>query len=89
MLINVEKVKVYVDISKYWLRDEEGNPRSVNSIYEEIKGSDLEVGRNTLRLALDGRLDRGHFENLVKLVNLCSQWSAKQLSIEDLVKIDK
>jgi hypothetical protein len=88
MVAAKDRVKVYINISEYWLRDAEGNPKSVNSVYEDVKGSPLEIGRNTLRLALDGRLDRGHFENLVKLVTLCSQWSGKQLAVEDLLKIE-
>jgi hypothetical protein len=81
-------VRVYVDISQYWLTDGDGNPRSVNSVYEQIRGSDDEVGRNTLRLALNGNLDRGHFANLVKLARLCSAWSGKSVAPSDLLKTE-
>ena len=89
MLCRVEdeqSVNVYVDISEYWLKNLDGSPRSVNSIYEEIRGTEYEVGRNTLRLALEGRLDRGHFKNLFVLAQLASKWSSQKVSVEDLLK---
>lgn len=81
-------VQVYLDISPYWPKDFEGKPRSVNSVYEEIKGTVDEVGRNTLRLALDGKLDRGYFSNQVKLARLCSKWSQKKVTVLDLLRIE-
>lgn len=81
-------MRVYVDISPYWLKDSEGNPRSVNSVYEQIRGSADEVGRNTLRLALNGSLDRGYFANLVKLSRLCSSWSGQPVAPTDLLKTE-
>ena len=81
-----QSVNVYVDISKYWPQTSDGSPRSVNSIYEEIRGTEYEVGRNTLRLALEGRLDRGHFKNLFVLAQLASKWSSQKVSVEDLLK---
>lgn len=80
-------MNVYVDISPYWLSDENGNPRSVNSVYEAIRGSENEVGRNTLTLALAGTLDRGYFLNLIKLARLCSEWSGRAIAVDDLLKI--
>jgi hypothetical protein len=81
-------MRVVVDIYPYWKRDRFGNPQSISSVYEEIKGTSLEVGRNTLRLALEGKLDRGLFSNLVKLTRLCSLWSDKKLKIDDLFRIE-
>ena len=81
-----QSVNFYVDISEYWPQNIDGSPRSVNSVYEEIKDTEYEVGRNTLRLALDGRLDRGHFKNLFILAQLASRWSGKKVSIGDLLK---
>lgn len=82
-------MRVFVDISRYWLTDEHGKLRSVNSVHKEIEGTPDEVGRNTLRLALDGNLDRGHFSNLAKLARLCSKWSGKKISLDDLLKIEE
>jgi hypothetical protein len=65
LVMELREVRAYIDISSYWLKDKDGELRSVNSVYEEIKGSPDEVGRNTLRLALDGNLDRGYFLNAV------------------------
>lgn len=84
-----EGLRVRVDISLYWPKDEAGEPRSVNSIYEEIKETPEGVGRNTLRLALDGTLDRGYFSNLVKLARLCSSWSGQVVTPDDLFKIEE
>lgn len=82
-------VRVRLDISKYWLKDANGEPRSVNSVYEEIKGTPNEVGRNTLRLALDGTLDRGSFANLYKLSRLCSEWTGQELTPIDLMQVEE
>lgn len=80
-------VRVQLDISPYWQTNDNGEPRSVNSVYEEIRGTPDEVGRNTLRLALDGVLDRGYFANLVKLARLCSKWSGQKVTPNNLLKI--
>ena len=85
-LRELQGVRVYLDISRYWLRDEDGEPRTVNSVYEEIKGTVNEVGRNTLRLALDGRLDRGYYSHAVKLARLCSEWSGKKVTVDELLR---
>lgn len=82
------QVRVYIDISPYWPRDDHDDPRSVNSVYEEIKDTPDAVGRNTLRLALDGRLDRGHFVNQVKLARLASKWAGREIKISDLLGIE-
>jgi hypothetical protein len=82
-------LRVYVDISHYWPKDADGEPKSVNSIYEEIKETPEEVGRNTLRLALDGKLDRGYFSNQVKLARLCSRWSGQSVTTNDLLRIEE
>lgn len=84
-----EGLRVYVNISNYWLKDESGEPRTVNSVFEEIKGTPDEVGRNTLRLALDGTLDRGYFSHLVKLARLCSKWSGKKITAVDILKTEE
>ena len=56
-----DAVKAYIDISAYWPKDDDGEPVSVNSVYQELLKTPNEIGRNTLRLALTGQLDRGHF----------------------------
>ncbi|WP_144405766.1 hypothetical protein [Aliterella atlantica] len=82
-------MNVYVDISEYWLKNIDGSPKSVNSVHEEIKGTEYEVGRYTLRLALEGRLDRGHFKNLYVLAQLASKWAGKEVSVGDLLKFQE
>ncbi len=86
--LEIQDMRVRFDISAYWPNDEHGEPRTVNSVFEEIKGTSDEVGRNTLRLALNGDLDRGLFLNQVKLARLCSKWSGKTVNIDELLKIE-
>lgn len=86
--MELEGMRVFLDISRYWLKDGDGNPKSVNSVYEEIRGTPDEVGRNTLRLALEGTLDRGHFSNLIKLARLCSRWAGKTVTASDLLRVE-
>ncbi len=82
-----QSVNVFVDISEYWPKTSDGKPRSVNSVYEDIRDTDYEVGRNTLKLALEGRLDRGFFKNLFVLAKLASRWSGKEVGVADLLKL--
>lgn len=90
VLTNLEEgLKAFVAVAAYWPKDESGEPRSVNSIHEEIKGTPNEVGRNTLRLALDGTLDRGYFSNAVKLARLCTAWSGRSITVDDILKIEE
>lgn len=86
--LGINAMRVYIDISKYWLRDDDGELKTVNSVYEDIKDSTNKVGRNTLRLALDGKLDRGHFSNQIKLARLCSMWAGQRVSVLDLMRIE-
>ena len=81
-------MRVLLDISMYWPQGDDGEPRSINSIYEEIRGTPLEVGRNTLRLALDGSLDRGYYSNLIKLARLCSKWIGEPVNPADILRIE-
>lgn len=83
-----DDVKAFLDISAFWPTDDLGEPRTVNSICEELKGTPNELGRNTLSLALSGRLDRGKFVNQVKLARIASQWAGKTLHIADLLVIE-
>jgi len=79
------QTRVYLDISDYWPKDD-GGLRSVNSVYTNLLGTEYEIGRHTLRLALDGRLDRGHFEHVVRLKRLASLWAGKEIALEELLK---
>jgi len=84
-----QSVNVYVDISEYWQKNIDGSLKSVNSIYEEIRGTEYEVGRHTLRQALEGRLDRGHFKSLYALAQLASKWSGKEVTVGELLKFEE
>ena len=81
-------MKAFVSIAKWYPKTEIGEFASVNSVFELIKGTPNEVGRHTLRTALDGRLDRVHTDNLVKLARLCSMWSGETVTINDLMIVE-
>lgn len=81
-------VRVYADISKWWPHDEAGKPVSVNSVFERFKGTKLELTRHTLTRALEGKLEKGDFDNLVKLTRICSELSGQLVTLEDLIVIE-
>jgi hypothetical protein len=81
-------MRVRLDISEYWPK-EGGEARSVNSVYEQLRGTPNEVGRNTLRLALDGRLDRGIFVHVIKLQRIVSVWAGREVTLEELMKVEE
>ncbi len=84
--MSVCETKAFVNISEWWVKDKDGNPASVNSVFERFKGTPNEVNRYTLTRALYGKLRNGDFDNLLKLARICSELSGKQLTINDLVK---
>lgn len=81
-------VRVYADISRWWPRDEEGKHVSVNSVFERFKGTPNEITRHTLTRALNGQLEKGDFDNLVKLTRICSELSGETVGVEDLLVIE-
>lgn len=44
----------YVDISRWWLKDDHGEPLSVYAVHQKIVGTANEVSRHTLTRARDG-----------------------------------
>ena len=87
-LIAPINMKACVSIAKWYPRGLDGEHLSVNSVYESIRHTPNEVGRNTLRLALDGKYGKGDFENQVKLARLCSIWSGDRVTIDDLMVVE-
>lgn len=81
----MEDPRYVIDISAHWQRDSGGNPRTVNSVFEEIRGTKNHLSPNTLRLARDGSYDRGKFSNAVKLARLCSKWSQRPVTIDQII----
>lgn len=82
-------MKAFVSITKWYpINPDTGEFASVNSVYQKIEGTANEVGRHTLSKALDGKLDRLHADNLVKLARLCSEWSGKQVTVDDLLVVE-
>ena len=81
-------MKACISIAKWFPRGLDGEYLSVNKVYESIRQTPNEVGRNTLRLALDGVYSKGEFENQVKLARLCSEWSGKLVTVDDLMVVE-
>jgi hypothetical protein len=77
--------RTYVDIGRWWPREEDGKPLSVYAVYQTIVGTPLEVNRHTLTRARDGHLEKGDFANLKALARLCSQWSGQTITVDDLI----
>ena len=77
--------KAYVDIKRWWPRDEEGNFLSVYAVHKNIEGTPNEVSRHTLTRARDGLLEKGDFSNLLALARLCSKWSGEQITLDTII----
>lgn len=77
--------RTYIDIGRWWLKDEEGKPLSVYAVYKTIEGTENEVTRHTLTRAKDGLLEKADISNLKALARLCSLWSNKNLTVDDLI----
>lgn len=75
-----------IDISRYWQKGQGGLPRTINSVSEEIRGTENQVSPNTLKLAREGTYDRGKFSNAVKLARLCSLWIGRRVTVDQILK---
>lgn len=84
-LIIKKMKKSYIDIGKWWLHDGLGKPMSVNAIYESLKGTENEVSRYTLTKAKNGELEGADISTIESLIRICSEWSGKKLSFNDLI----
>lgn len=77
--------RAYVDISRWWLKDSDGEPLSVYAVHQKILGTANEVSRHTLTRARDGLLEKADISNLKALARLCSAWSDKTVTVDDLI----
>lgn len=77
--------RTYIDIKLWWPKDDEGKPLSVYAVYKTIEGTENEVTRHTLTRAKDGLLEKADISNLKALSRLCSVWSGKNLTVDDLI----
>ncbi|VEP16319.1 conserved hypothetical protein [Hyella patelloides LEGE 07179] len=77
--------RTYIDIGAWWLKDEKGEPLSVYAVHKTIEGTENEVTRHTLTRARDGQLEKANISNLKALARLCSIWSGKNLTVDDLI----
>ena len=81
--------RTYVDISRWWLQDDDGEPLSVYAVHKTIEGTPNEVSRHTLTRARDGLLEKGDFSNLKALARLCSLWSGQKITVDELIVEEK
>jgi len=86
---NTPQIKAAISIAKWFPKNQFGELMSINSVYQRIAGTANEVGQYTLKLALEGRLDRCLIENQVKLARLCSQWSGETVTTNELIVVDE
>ncbi|MGL4620937.1 MAG: hypothetical protein ACRCZS_18055 [Chroococcidiopsis sp.] len=77
--------RAYVDISRWWLKDSDGEPLSVYAVHQKILGTANEVSRHTLTRARDGLLEKADISNLKALARLCSAWCGKTVTVDDLI----
>jgi len=77
-----------ISIAEFWPVDRDGNERSINSLIEEFKGTEYQVSPSTLRSAKAGMLSRTLVKNLPILTALCSKWSGRKVSLEELIIYD-
>jgi hypothetical protein len=82
-------VKVFVDISPYWPKDSATKDLSVNAVYEDLLRQDRKVDRRTLSAAKEGRLAKCDFTTLVKLRDFASHVVGRQLSIDDIFRVEE
>ncbi len=89
VLLNaVLEVKAYIDISAYWPVGTDGKPLTVNAVYSRFINTENQVSYETLKLAYEGRLDRGKVSNQVKLANIASILASKPITVNDLIRIE-
>jgi hypothetical protein len=77
--------RTYINIKPWWPKDEGGKSLSVYAVYREIEGTKNEVTRHTLTRAKDGLLEKADISNLKALARLCSIWSGKELTVDNLI----
>lgn len=76
----------YLFVGKYYPRDENGNPMSVNHIWHQLLAENSEniLSKDIIGAALHSGRDSIKIDNLVKLINLCSIWSGEKVTFEDI-----
>ena len=83
----IEMPKRVIDISQYWPTDKNGDPFTVNKVWNDNEVLNPEkIGRYTLQKAREGVLGGGEIDTLYDLVAACSRWSGKPLDLKDLIK---
>lgn len=81
-------MNVYLDLRLFWLKDGDGFPRSVHSIWLELQGTENAVQRQTLSLASKGLLDRGRFCTQEKLRRIASVWVGREVKLEEIMRLE-
>ena len=83
----MEAVKAYIDISKFWPREPDGQMKSVYSVWQIFQGTEIQINRLPLTNARDGKMASADVTNIFKLSKICSVLAGKPVSIEEIIKI--
>ncbi|ELS01158.1 hypothetical protein Xen7305DRAFT_00008600 [Xenococcus sp. PCC 7305] len=77
--------QTYLDIAKWWPKDESGKDLSVYAAHKQVEEIGEKLHRYTLTRAKDGRLEKCDLSSLKVLARLCSKWSGSLITVDDLI----
>lgn len=82
-----EPSEYYLFIGKYYPKDENNNPVSINKVWHDLLAENNPniLSGDIISAALHSKRDLIKLDNLVKLQKLCSFWSGADVRIEDLL----
>jgi DNA-binding Xre family transcriptional regulator len=81
-------VEAFVDISRWWPKNEDGALLSVYEVHRRFEGSSNQITRHTLTVARDGKLAKADIDNLVRLARICSELSGNLVTVNDIIRIE-
>ncbi|NEQ45591.1 MAG: hypothetical protein F6K00_19430 [Leptolyngbya sp. SIOISBB] len=76
--------KRVIDISGFWPAGEDGEPQSINSVVTDLMKTPLQMTRYTLEKAKSGDLTGADVDTIDKLLELCSRWTGKKVTYDDI-----
>jgi DNA-binding Xre family transcriptional regulator len=80
-------VDAFVDISRWWPKDDDGEPLSVYEVHRGFEGTSNQLTRHTLTVARDGKLAKADIINIVKLARICTQLSGQSVTVNDIIRV--
>lgn len=81
-------VEAFVDISRWWPKNQDGAPLSVYEVHRRFEGGPNQITRHTLTVARDGRLAKADIDNLVRLARICTSLSGSLVTVNDIIRIE-